>query len=74
MVIFEEQLEKVGAARPRTIQGAEEITEVYEFLSEICPYYFTMEKWIEKQSEEKLQESRKKQRIVIEKALSKWGY
>ena len=74
MAIFEEELKRVGATRPSSIEGAKEIAEVYGFLSEVCPFFFVMEKWIERQSEEKLQGKRKEQGKTIEKALAKWGF
>jgi hypothetical protein len=74
MAMFEEELERVGAARPSSIEGAEGIAEVYGFISEVCPFYFLMERWIERQSEEKLQVRREEQGKTIEKALAKWGF
>ncbi|THY99906.1 hypothetical protein D6C93_03821 [Aureobasidium pullulans] len=74
MLMFEEELEKVGAARPSSVQGAKQITEVYEFMSEICPFHFVMDRWVENQSEEKLQTCRIEQRVILEKALAKWGF
>ncbi|THZ23826.1 hypothetical protein D6C91_03515 [Aureobasidium pullulans] len=74
MFMFEEELEKVGAARPSSVQGAKQITEIYEFMSEICPFHFVMDRWVENQSEEKLQTCRIEQRVILEKALAKWGF
>lgn len=74
MAVFEEELARVGAARPRSVEGAEEIAEVYGFLSEVCPFHFCMERWVDKQSEEKLEACRKEQGETIEKALVKWGF
>lgn len=74
MAIFEEELERVGATRPSSVEGAEGITEVYKFISEVCPFHFVMERWIERQSEEKLQECIKEQEKTIETALAKWGF
>lgn len=72
--MFEEELARVGAARPCSIEGAEKIAQVYEFISDICPFMFLMERWIERQSEEKLQKRVKEQGTMIEKALAKWGF
>lgn len=74
MAKFEEELKRVGAARPSSIEGAEGIAEVYGLISEICPFHFVMDRWVDKQSEEKLQEAAKKQRALIEKPLLKWGF
>ena len=54
--------------------GAEGIAEAYRFISEVCPFFFVMDRWIEKQSKEKLQERRKAQEKTIEKALAQWGF
>ncbi|THX33699.1 hypothetical protein D6D10_07762 [Aureobasidium pullulans] len=75
MLMFEEELDKFGAARPSSIQGAKKTTEIYEFMSEICPFHFVMDdRWVENQSEEKLQTCRNEQRVILEKALAKWGF
>jgi hypothetical protein len=67
MKMFEEELERVGATRPSSVERAEEITNVYKLLSEVCPFHFLMERWIERQSEEKLPEHIKKQWNIIDK-------
>lgn len=72
--MFEEELKRVVAARPSSIEGAEAIAEVYGFLQEICPFHFVMDRWVDKQSEEKLREAAKKQMELIEKPLIKWGF
>ena len=72
--MFEEELERVAAVRPSSVEGAEGIAEVYGLISEVCPFHFVMERWIERQSEEKLQGCLKEQRMIIEKALAKWGF
>ena len=74
MAIFEEELKRVGAARPSSIEGAESIAEVYGFMSKVCPFHFVMERWVKKQTEEKLQIVRKEQEERIGKALEKWGF
>jgi len=74
MAMFEEELKRVGAARPSSIEGAEDIAEVYGFMSEVCPFHFVMERWIKRQTEEKLQTHRKKQEETLAKALEKWAF
>lgn len=74
MAMFEEELRRVGAARPSSIEGAEGIAEVYGFMSEVCPFYFVMDKWVERQSEDRLQECRVQQAETLAKALAKWSF
>jgi len=40
----------------------------------VCPFHFLMERWIERQSEEKLPEHIKKQWNIIDKGLAEWGF
>ncbi|KAH8666979.1 hypothetical protein BX600DRAFT_511862 [Xylariales sp. PMI_506] len=54
MKIFEEELERVGVARPSSTEVAESIAEVYGFITEVCPFLFIMERWVKNQTEEKL--------------------
>jgi len=72
--MFEEELKRVGAARPSSIERAEGIAEVYGFISEVCPFHFVMDRWIKRQTEEKLQEHRQKQGEKLEKKLGKWAF
>ncbi|KAL3418724.1 phosphotransferase enzyme family protein [Phlyctema vagabunda] len=74
MAIFEEELKRVGAARPSSIEGAERIAEVYGFMSKVCPFHFVMERWISRQTEEKLQAVRTGQEEKISRALEGWGF
>ncbi|CAD0085073.1 unnamed protein product [Aureobasidium mustum] len=74
MELFEKELVKAGAARPSNIPGAEEITKVYEFMAEVCPWHFVMDRWIKKQTEEKLQACKKEQMATLDKALTNWGF
>ncbi|KAK6005930.1 hypothetical protein QM012_007572 [Aureobasidium pullulans] len=74
MELFERELAKAGAARPSNISGAEEITKVYEVMAQICPFHFVMDKWTERQSEERLQSCKEEQMKILDKALSGWGF
>ncbi|KAH0378672.1 chalcone synthase B, partial [Aureobasidium melanogenum] len=73
MQLFEQELTSVGAARPRNIPAAEEITKIYEITAEICPFHFVMDKWVEKQTEKKLQSCRQEQMEILDKALTRWN-
>lgn len=74
MKLFEEELANVGAARPSSISGSEEITKIYEFLAEICPFHFVMERWLEKQTQQKLLTCRKEQMAILDNALKRWNF
>ncbi|KAI5237519.1 hypothetical protein E4T43_07987 [Aureobasidium subglaciale] len=74
MAFFEQELAKCGAARPSSIPGAEDITHVYEFMAEVCPFHFVMERWIARQDEAKLKACKVEQMEMIDKALTKWGF
>ncbi|KAI5198643.1 hypothetical protein E4T39_06729 [Aureobasidium subglaciale] len=74
MAFFEQELDRIGAGRPSNIPGAEEITHVYEFMAEVCPFHFVMERWIEKQDEGKLKACKAEQIGIIDRALTKWGF
>lgn len=74
MQLFETALANLGAARPSSIVGAENITKVYEFMALICPFHFVMDRWVSKQSQEQLQASKEKQMALLDKALVEWGF
>ncbi|KAH0254492.1 hypothetical protein KCU91_g17973, partial [Aureobasidium melanogenum] len=74
MQLFETALANLGAARPSSIVGAENITKVYEFMALICPFHFVMDRWVSKQSQEQLQASKEKQMALLDKALVGWGF
>ncbi|KAG9667012.1 hypothetical protein KCU99_g9975, partial [Aureobasidium melanogenum] len=73
MQLFEQELTSVGAAKPSNIPAAEEITKIYEIMAEICPFHFVMDRWIEKQTEKKLQSCRQEQMEILDKALTRWN-
>jgi hypothetical protein len=74
MAIFEEELKRVGAARPSSIEGAESIAEVYGFMTKVCPFHFVMDSWVKRRTEEQLQTARKEKEQIIGKTLEKWGF
>jgi len=74
MQMWDEQLERVGALRPKTIEGAEEISELYWFLTDLCHYYFLEKGWLAARSKAQNEETRKTQEEVLDKYLTGWGY
>ncbi|KAH0351792.1 hypothetical protein KCU83_g4015, partial [Aureobasidium melanogenum] len=69
--LFEQELTSVGAARPSNIPAAIEISKIYEVMAEICPFHLIMDRWVQKQSQEKLQACRQAQMEILNKALTK---
>jgi len=71
--MFEQELAKAGAARPSSIEGADELSTLYGFVNELCPWYFNSERFLGR-DKEKLEEVRRKKAGTIETYLEFWGY
>ena len=65
---------KAGVVRPSTVMGSDEMSTLYTFLTDICPWYFNMQRWIDGVGPERVEKSRKKQEVLLEKYLEHWGY
>lgn len=71
---WDEELQRVGAKRPRTIKGAGEVAALYSFAQEMCPWYFMQERWVKMQTEEQLGEEKKKGEETVVQYLESWGF
>jgi hypothetical protein len=78
MTMFEEELERVGAIRPSIVTGGEKIAKVYGFISEVCPNYYGMQRWVDmvvaKKGDEGLHKIVEEQAAILDSSLANWGF
>jgi hypothetical protein len=78
MKIFEEELERVGATRPSSVAGGDQIAEAYGFISKVCPMEYSMQRWIqimtERKGEEGLLKIVEEHAEMLGRSLTKWGF
>jgi hypothetical protein len=74
MAHLDEEMAKLGAARPRTIPGANEVSTLYWFINELCPWYFNSEKVLQARSDEQKEKMRNMAEKKIARFLKFWGY
>ena len=74
MRTFELEMERAGALRPSNIEGADELSTLYQFINSICPWHFNAPMFLNgRRSREQLEEVRMGQQRVLERYLEFWG-
>lgn len=74
MRMWEEELMRTGAARPGNIAGADELSCLYWFMTDLCHWYFVDKRWLAGRTEEQMEETRKAQEEILDRYLAGWGY
>lgn len=74
MQLWEMKMEEASVARPRSIKGADELSTLYWFMADLCPFFFNSERWLRSMSEEQLQEIKAEQGRMLDGYLKEWGY
>jgi hypothetical protein len=69
-----EEIEKQGIQNPANIAGIAELAALYWFLIDVCPPYFSMERWLNRKNVEQRLEAKKEVEGNLEKYLERWGY
>jgi len=74
MQTFELELDRAGALRPSNIEGADELSALYQFINSICPWHFDTPMFLDgRRSREQLEAVRMGQQRVLERYLEFWG-
>lgn len=71
---WDNALDRIGSQRPSTIAGADQVADIWWFSQELCQAYWLMERFISKNSPEKLDKYKKEAAANLDKYLTQWGY
>lgn len=75
MRTFELEMQRSGALRPNTIEGADELSTLYQFINSICPWHFNAPMFLNgRRSKEQLEKVRTGQQKTLERYLEFSGY
>jgi hypothetical protein len=65
---------KHGVNGPANIERIGELADIYWFLLDVCPPFFSMPKWLAKRTDEQKQATKAAIGISLGRYLDKWGY
>lgn len=72
--LWQAALRKHHVYGPTEIKGIAELADMYWFLTDVCPPFFNMPRWLAKRTEEQKQATKAAIGENLGRYLSKWGY
>lgn len=72
--VWDDSLAELQVLRPKTIEGIEEMSCLHWFCQDVCAPYLTMQRWLVRQTPERIENAAKEVDGNVVKYLERWGF